>query len=75
MQAIKGGVLNRLEEGAIIEQCRFLLYRQASISLGFVKKKANKVAHLLARHPCTRNSFIDFSSPSHSVLETLMSDI
>lgn len=59
----------------MIQQCRSLIESQGSISLDFVKKQANRVAHLLARLPCTQNSFIDLSSPPRFVLETLMSDI
>lgn len=75
VQAIKGAVQNRLEAGTVIDQCRGLLYNLAGVSLGFIKKHANRAAHLLARHPCTINSFIDFMSPPHYVLETLMSDV
>ena len=59
----------------LVDQCRDILCVGAEVSFGFVKKHANKVTHLLARLPCTLNSFIDLPSPPLCVLETLMSDV
>lgn len=75
VQAIKGNIQNLLEEGLLIDQCRSLLNSRVGVSLGFTKKHANRVAHLLARLPCMLNSFIEYSSPPSCVLETLMSDV
>lgn len=75
VQAIKGRNQNNFEEGFLIEQCRMLIDSSSNrLVLGFAKKQANKVAHLLARLPCALNSFVYYSSPPHSVLGTLVSD-
>lgn len=74
VQAIKGEHQNLLEVGVLIDYCRTLISSRLNVSLCFVKKQANRVAHLLARLPCTLNSFSDYSSPPLSVLETLVSD-
>ena len=66
---------NRMELGNIVEQCRSIMGNNNGVSVVFVRKHANKVAHLLARLPCTLNSFVDYSSPPLNVLETLMSDV
>lgn len=75
VQAIKGRDQNQLEAGLLVDQCRDMLKSREWVSLSFVKKQANRVAHLLARLPCTLNSFTDLSSPPSHVLGTLMSDI
>lgn len=75
MQAVKGNVQNHLESGMVIEQCRYLLSTRVGVSLSFVKRQANRVAHLLARLSCALNSFIDISFPPRCVLETLKSDV
>ncbi|XP_074359593.1 uncharacterized protein LOC141699337 [Apium graveolens] len=75
VQAIKGQDQNQLETGLLIDQCRELLKSRDWVLLSFIKKQANKVAHLLAKLPFTLNSFIVLSSPPSYVLGTLMSDI
>lgn len=68
VQAIKECVQNYLKARVLLEQCRSLLSSQARVarvSLGLVKKHANKVAYLLIMLSCMLNSFIDFSSPPH----------
>lgn len=75
VQAVKGSRQNFLEAGVLIEHCRTILGSKTNVSLSFVKKHANRVAHLMARIPCTLNSFVGFSSPPLSVLETLVSEI
>lgn len=74
VQAINETSQNHLEAGVDIEQCRSIISSRASVSLSFVKKQANKDAHLMARLPCMLNSFVCYSSPPLSVLETIMSD-
>ena len=75
VQAINGKSINLLEAGIFIEQAREFISSRNWIKLGFVKKQANKVAHLMARLPCMLNGFIDLLSPPSCMLETLVSDI
>lgn len=63
-----------LEVGFILADCISILCSRPDITVSFVKKQANKVAHLLARVPCLVNSSNDFLSPPPSVLETLLYD-
>lgn len=73
--AIHKAACNYLELGDLIRQCMFILDSRADLSVHFVRKHANKVAHKLARLPCAINgSYVILSPPSH-VLETIMSDI
>lgn len=58
MQAVNGKAHNHLEVGMLVDQCRDILCDRAEVSLGFVKKHANKVAHLLARLLCRLNSIM-----------------
>lgn len=73
--AINRGDKNQLEIGDLIEQCRVILHNRSGVLVVFARKQANKVAHLLARFPCTLNSFVDFTSHPLCVLETLLSDV
>ena len=75
VKAIQGNIQNQLEAGILVDQCRDILRDRELVSLVFVKKHANRVAHELARLPCTLNSFIDLSSPPQCVLGILMSDV
>lgn len=75
VQAIRGQDHNQLEAGLLIDQCRDFLRNREWVSLSFIKKQANRVAHLLARLPYALNGFIVYSSPPSSVLGTIMSDI
>ena len=75
VKAIYSDLHNHLEAGNLVEHCRILLRSQVGVSVGFVKKQANTVAHVLARISCTLNSFIDLLSPPYCVLATLLSDI
>ena len=62
VKAIQGNNQNQLEAGMLVDQCRDILRTRELVSLGFVKKHANRVASELARLPCTLNSFIIVSS-------------
>lgn len=75
INAINKENVNLLEQGDVIEQCRNILRRKVGISVVYVKKRANKMAHRLARIPCELNSFIISSSTSTILLETILSDI
>lgn len=63
VQAINKMKHNQLEVGHLIDQCCSILRNKSSVSVVFIRKQANKVAHLLAKLPCTINSFVEFSSP------------
>lgn len=74
VQAINKAVENYLEVGVVFQKCREFLNDRRDISVSFVKKQANKVAHLIARVPCEVNCFIDLMTPPRSVLEPLESE-
>lgn len=48
VQSLNKGVANLLEVGNILGECDALIGGRPDISISFVKKQANKVAHLLA---------------------------
>ena len=72
VQAINKHSENLLEVGNVLRECCSLLSTRQDISISFVRKQANNVAHMLARVPYEVNCFNDFYSPPHSVLETLL---
>lgn len=78
VQAIKRSTVYFLEVGNILQDMICLL-RIGTISLfrllKSIKKQAITVAHMLARVPCEVNSFVDFSSPPFSVLESILYDV
>ncbi|XP_074346363.1 uncharacterized protein LOC141685142 [Apium graveolens] len=74
VHAINKIVENYLKVGVVFPECRRLLEDRRDISISFVKKQANKVAHILARVPCEINCFSDFITPPQSVLEPLVSE-
>lgn len=51
VRALKGGTVNLLEVGSVLEHCRLLLRDLPQVTLGHVRKQANRVAHSLARIP------------------------
>lgn len=75
VQAINRMEHNQLEVGHLIDHCCSILRHKVDVSVVFIRKQANKVVHLLAKLPCSINSFADFSSPPNCVLETLLSDV
>ncbi|XP_074323988.1 uncharacterized protein LOC141660906 [Apium graveolens] len=74
VQALNSALENYLEVGVIFQECRRLLDERRDILVSFVRKQANKVAHLVARVPCEVNCFIDIMTPPQSVLEHLVSE-
>lgn len=62
-RALNEDVVNLLEVGHIMEQCRLLLQELPLVSLSHIQKQANRVAHGLARLPCSLNCFPVLSSP------------
>lgn len=71
---IREGNMNYLEVGRLLQECRNLLVSHPNFGVSHVRKQANKVAHSLARVSCEANSFLDFLSPPHQVLENLLYD-
>ena len=74
VNALKKKVECCFEVDFILRECLSMLQSRPDVSVLFVKKHANKAAHLLARVPCMVNSFVDFLSPPSVVLETLAVD-
>lgn len=66
---------NVLEVGNVLEACRNILNLRPGFSISFVKRQANKVAHLVAKLPCSLNCQNVFTSPSNLLLESLLYDI
>lgn len=62
VQVINSATENYLEVGVILQECRSVLDAHSDV-VSFVKKQANKVAHVVARIPCEVNCFIDFMTP------------
>lgn len=63
-----------LEVGHVLQQCRDTLQGDDRLMLRFVRNKANRVAHCMARIPCDVNSFCIFPSPPSQLLETILSE-
>lgn len=72
MNAVNKAVQNHQKLGNIIEQCQEFLASRVNISVVFIKKQANKIAHKLTRLPCELNSFTIIMSPPLFLLETLL---
>lgn len=74
VQAILQGTTNYHEVGNLLYESRILISDRPDISIAFIKKQANKVAHMLARVPCEVNCSNVFPSPPQLVLESIMYD-
>lgn len=66
--------MNHLEVGHVLEACRVVLSSRNNLNVVHVKKLANKAAHVMARLPCSLNSYNVYESPPLSVLETIVYD-
>lgn len=55
----------------MFKECRNFLKDRKDIAVSFVRKQANKIAHIVARKPCEVNCFVHFMTPPNSVLESL----
>lgn len=75
VKAINKPGTNYLELGDLVRQCRSILDHKNGVSVGYIRKRANEVAHKMARIPCELNSFVISPSPPILLLETLLSDI
>lgn len=74
VKAVTQSYTNYMEMGTLVQQCKDIIMTRGGISVEFVRKQGNKVAHELAKFPCEPNSFIVISSPSYYLLEKIMSD-
>lgn len=75
VMAINKNSKNYLELGSLIQHCRTILQAREGISVSYVRKRANKLAHEMAKIPCEPSSFIVSWSPPSFLLETILSDI
>ncbi|KAL8148276.1 hypothetical protein AgCh_005590 [Apium graveolens] len=55
VQGIKNSVINLLEVGEVLEQCRRYLRELEGIFIHFIRNQANRVAHEFARITCLVN--------------------
>ncbi|XP_074324401.1 uncharacterized protein LOC141661315 [Apium graveolens] len=74
IRAIQGKRCNLMEIGHVIESCRSMLQHLPLVSINYVRKQANRVAHSLARITCSVNCFTVFSSPPNHLVETILND-
>lgn len=63
-----------MEVGDVFEECQELLSSRPDIALYFVKRQANKCAHLIARAPCLVDCHHVYVSPPNFLLENLLYD-
>lgn len=75
VKALHSPLDNLWEVGFILDACRSIIDSRPGFSVSFVKRQANRVAHVVAKIPCSLNCQIMFTSPSSMVLETLMYDL
>ncbi|KAL8148278.1 hypothetical protein AgCh_005592 [Apium graveolens] len=74
VQGIKNSVINLLEVGEVLEQCRRYLRELEGISIHFIRNQANRVAHKFSRITCLVNCHHVFTSPPVNLVETLVLD-
>ncbi|KAL8105033.1 hypothetical protein AgCh_028992 [Apium graveolens] len=74
VDAIKGTKEYRLEVDHVVDQCNVMPEQSYNVKISHIRKHANRVAHGLARIPCTVNCFNVFSSPPDHLVETVLSD-
>lgn len=74
VNAINGDNTNLLELGNLVQQCKSEVCSRGGVLVDFIRKQANRVAHMIAKIPCALNCFLDFMSPPSFLLETLLSD-
>ena len=72
VNAVSKEMVYRNEVGHIFQECCVLLKALNRVSLHFVNRQANKIAHLMARVPCFLNCQNDFVSPPSLLLETIV---
>ena len=74
VNAINGQNKFLLEVGHIIDHCRLMLQSLPNVSVKYIRKQANEVAHGLAKMPCSINCFVIFTSPPTHLVETCKFD-
>lgn len=74
VKAISTGVDYQVEVGHIIEACRSLLAQNQDVSVHFIRRQVNKVAHLMAHEPCSLNFHNVFLSRPVFLLESIVFD-
>lgn len=74
VNALRHGVEYITETGHILDECKEVLSNRLDLAVSFVKRQANKAAHLLAREPCVVDCFNIYQSPPSILLETLLYD-
>ncbi|KAL8124564.1 hypothetical protein AgCh_012282 [Apium graveolens] len=74
VRALNQGLENLLEIGDLINQGVDMLRSNDRLSVSFVRKQANKVAHSMARVPCQINTSIVLMSPPSYLLETILAE-
>ena len=75
VKALQNSQENLLEVGNILSACRSILDSRPEFSVSFVKRQANRVAHVAARIPCSLNCQNIFSTPPSLLLEPLLYDL
>lgn len=63
------------EVGYTVEACQKILKSRENLRVSYVKRLANRAAHLMARVPCSLNNYNYYETPPHCVLETIMYDV
>lgn len=63
--AVKKTMVHYMELGHVFQHSRWLLVDRSTLSLGFVKKLANNVAHKMARLPCELSCCAIYKSLPH----------
>ena len=74
IRALQGKKKYLLEVGHVVDSCKSLIQSILGFVFSYVRKQANKVAHDLARYPCSVNCSHVFTSPPSQLLETLKND-
>lgn len=75
INAILNSSSNLLEVGEVLDSYRSMLAELHAVSVVFIWKNANKVAHQIARIPCEVNSRNLFTSHPTCLLEALSFDL
>lgn len=68
VKAIHNNTQYYLEIGHTIEVCKRKLSLRPDLSLSHIKKQANRIAHLLARAPCSVGCINVFEFPPNTLL-------
>ena len=74
VQGLHKEVVNLLEVGEVLEQCRNMCNDLVKTSIHFVRNQANRAAHMIARIPCLVNCHNAFPSLPDCLVETILFD-